>query len=94
MSVIDGMQHLLKQEITTSVTSAASSDKATTLWIVGHAIYLPAAALGVASLLDCHSEGMETILSCNTQEAEAYLIDLETCRASYLTRPSSSQQQQ
>ena len=63
-----------------------------TLWMVGHAIYLPAAALGVAAILDCAEAGMETILSSNTKEAEGYLIDLQKSEALYLSRPSSGQQ--
>lgn len=61
----------------------------TTLWIVGHAIYLPAAALGVASLLECNEDGKELILSTNTKEAEGYLIDVSGKSVSSLTRPSN-----
>ena len=60
-----------------------------TLWLVGHAIYLPAAALGVASIVDCDDRGIETILSCNTKEAEGYLIDLQQSTATYMSRPVS-----
>lgn len=59
-----------------------------TLWMVGHAIYLPAAALGVASLVDCSDRGLETIMSSNTKEAEGYLIDIANSEAVYLSRPS------
>lgn len=60
-----------------------------TLWLVGHAVYLSSAALGVASLLDCNSQGIETILSANTKEAEGFLVDVENAQAVYLSRPSS-----
>ena len=60
----------------------------TTLWMVGHAIYLPAAALGVASLLECNEDGKDLILSTNTVEAEGYLIDVSGRSVSSLIRPS------
>mmetsp|Transcript_28182 Transcript_28182/g.42635 ORF Transcript_28182/g.42635 Transcript_28182/m.42635 type:complete len:243 (+) Transcript_28182:164-892(+) len=47
----------------------------TTMWIVAHAIYLPAAALAVGSILRC--DGLDVISSTNTKEAEGYLIDVE-----------------
>jgi Histidine phosphatase superfamily (branch 1) len=64
------------------------SDTNSTLWIVGHAIYLPAAALGVASLSGC--KDCHLILSMNTLPAEGYLIDVENQQARYLTRPTSA----
>jgi broad specificity phosphatase PhoE len=60
-----------------------------TMWMVGHAIYLPAAALGVATQLDCSESGLAVILSSNTKEAEGYLIDVGNSEAVYLSRPSS-----
>jgi broad specificity phosphatase PhoE len=60
-----------------------------TLWMVGHAIYLPAAALGVATQLDCHDDGLNVILSSNTKEAEGYLIDVEKSEAMYLSRSAN-----
>lgn len=64
-------------------------DESTTLWMVGHAIYLPAAALGVASLLKCDETEKDVILSKNTAEAEGYLIDRSDGSVSYLSRPTS-----
>jgi Histidine phosphatase superfamily (branch 1) len=61
----------------------------TTLWMVGHAIYLPAAALGVASILECNDDGKDLILSTNTAEAEGYLIDVSKKSVSSLIRPSN-----
>eukprot|EP00934_Nitzschia_sp_Nitz4_P007497 Nitzschia sp. Nitz4//scaffold6_size259037//199628//200389//NITZ4_001106-RA/size259037-processed-gene-0.88-mRNA-1//-1//CDS//3329556989//7487//frame0 len=55
-----------------------------TLCVVAHAIYLPAAALGVASLLGC--QGLELCLTTNTQEAEGYLIHLGDNTVSILSR--------
>lgn len=65
------------------------SNVGTTLWLVGHAIYLPAVALGIASLLQCNENGKSVILSTDTAEAEAYLIDVSSRTVSYLTRPIS-----
>jgi hypothetical protein len=62
----------------------------TTLWMVGHAIYLPGAALGVASLLECNEDGKDLILSTNTVEAEGYLIDVSGRSVSSLNRPSTT----
>jgi hypothetical protein len=59
----------------------------TTLCFVGHAIYLPAAALGVATLAGCSDAAKDMILSSTTREAEGYLIDLERSSAEYLSRP-------
>jgi Histidine phosphatase superfamily (branch 1) len=59
----------------------------TTLCVVGHAIYLPAAALGVAALLDCcDPESEKVMLSTNTREAEGYLINLQRRNVTYLSR--------
>jgi hypothetical protein len=57
-----------------SAQTEPSLEPASTLWMVGHAIYLPAAALGIASLVGC--EDPEVILSTNTQEAEGSVVDL------------------
>jgi hypothetical protein len=86
-SVIGSMVDVLEPSLDDPADRAVDS----TLWVVGHAIYLPAAALGVASIVDCSSSGLETILSSNTKEAEGYLIDIskEEADARYLARPSS-----
>jgi hypothetical protein len=57
-----------------------------TLCFVGHAIYLPSAALHVAILAGCDTASQDVILSTNTREAEGYLIDLTEKEATYLTR--------
>lgn len=85
-TVATAMSETLQQDTSTAGTRKGEN---LTLWMVGHAIYLPAAALGVASIADCCEAGMETILSTNTKEAEGYIIDLEKSEASYLARPSS-----
>jgi len=63
-----------------------------TLLFVGHAIYLPAAALGVASLVGCDHVSQEMILTTVTQEAEGYLVDLnkDPPTARYLSRPNKN----
>jgi len=61
----------------------------TTLWVVGHAIYLPSAVLGVATLANCDESCKEMILSTSTREAEGYLVDLISSTVRYLERPSS-----
>lgn len=52
-----------------------SDENRRTLLIVGHAVYLPAAALAVSGLLDCYESENDVILLTNTQEAEGYLVD-------------------
>lgn len=70
-----------------------SEPMGTTLWMIGHAIYLPAAALGIASITECSESWMDIILSTNTKEAEGYLIDIQNGSAKYLSRPSTKLQQ-
>jgi phosphohistidine phosphatase SixA len=61
-------------------------DQSTTLLVVGHAVYLPAAAFYVAALAKCDEASMDVLLSTNTREAEAYVINLEDATVKYLTR--------
>jgi hypothetical protein len=56
-----------------------------TLLVVGHAVYLSAAALAVCSLLGCH-DSKNIILQTNTREAEGYLIDRQAKSVKYLSR--------
>lgn len=64
-----------------------NDEQGTTLCIVGHSIYLPAAALGVASLVGCCDPASEDVmLSINTGEAEGYLINLQSRQVTYLSR--------
>jgi broad specificity phosphatase PhoE len=81
--------HALVQEEQESRNSMAVSSSFATLLIVAHAIYLPAAALGMASMLGCMAEDSLRIpLLCNTREAEGYLLDLATTpQVRYLSRP-------
>jgi hypothetical protein len=65
-----------------------SGERGSTLWLIGHAIYLPAVVLNVASLLNCDS-GQELILSTNTREAEGYLLDIARRKVELLIRDSN-----
>ena len=56
------------------------------LWVVAHAVYLPAAALGLAAVAQCDESSRDVILRTNTLEAEGYLIDLNEAKATYLSR--------
>ena len=59
------------------------------LLVVGHAVYLPAAALAVSSLLSCVKD-QHVILQTNTNEAEGYLLDMEKKEVLNLIRDWSS----
>lgn len=58
-----------------------------TLLMVGHAVYLPSVALGVARLANCTIEEQDCILDDTTKEAEGYLVDLSSSSVSIITRP-------
>jgi hypothetical protein len=70
-----------------SSSTLLTTSPGATHWLIGHAIYLPAAALGVASLADCDEDSIELLLSTSTKESEGYLIDLDTSKSRYLARP-------
>ena len=82
VNTLNAMTDMLRSNPTPS-----SVDKGSTLWMVGHAIYLPSAVLGLASLIGCDDESKELALSTVTQEAEGYLVSLDTKKVSYLSRP-------
>jgi len=95
--LLGGYAHTVLQEIlnVTNIVddnknpnpSVANVDGPSVLWIVAHAVYLPAAALGVAWVLmegdedtttkDPTASSLDVILSTNTKEAEGYLIHLK-----------------
>jgi len=60
--------------------------ESSTLLIVGHAIYLPAAALAFASLTCEKDDMVDVIMDRNTAEAEGYLLDVKNERIEYLSR--------
>ena len=65
-------------------------DTTTTLLLFAHAIYLPAAALGLAEACGCDGggfRGTDLILSTNTKEAEGYLVDVDRQEIHLLQRP-------
>ena len=76
-NVMDAMMVAMREPPKPLVTGS-------TLWMVGHAIYLPAAALGVASIVDCDESDLDIIMSCNTKEAEGYLIDIRKSKVACL----------
>jgi hypothetical protein len=58
-----------------------------TLLFFGHAVYLPSAALGVASLAGVDQDhGLSCLLDSRTEEAEGYLVDLDRRSCRYLAR--------
>jgi broad specificity phosphatase PhoE len=80
-SVVEALMDIVEQE------GACEAESGCTLLVAGHAIYLPAAALGVAGLLGCDDD-LDVILSTNTKEAEGYIIDIDDASVRYLARPS------
>jgi hypothetical protein len=71
---------------TVSDPAQSNPDTVCTLMMVGHAVYLPAAALALASLVGCPSGSEKVILETNTKEAEGYLIGIEGGNVQYLSR--------
>ena len=83
------LEEMYKEVIRTEMGRGTSgSEKESTLIMVGHAIYLPAVALALGSLVQCTP--LDIFLSANTNEAEGYLLDLGSSTASYLKRPSTN----
>lgn len=62
----------------------AGDGGSSTLLVVGHAIYLPAAVLAIASLLG--ADETDVVMDTNTTEAEGYLLDLSDHTVRYLSR--------
>jgi len=85
-SVLGAYAHAVAETVLDTVEQLDCNKQGTTLFIVGHAIYLPAAALGIASLVNCDDASKDVILSTNTREAEGYLISLDESTAKYLSR--------
>lgn len=81
-------------EAVAALSSRPTHDAGATLWIVGHAIYLPAVALGLSTLLNCDHASQELILSTDTKEAEGYLIDTSLQSVCLLVRPSNKKSRQ
>ena len=90
-AAVDALEQQVGME--THDDSATVSTAPSILLVVAHAIYLPAAVLGVASLVGqslTTDQNLDVVLSTNTKEAEGYLLDLETGQVTYLVRPESS----
>jgi hypothetical protein len=86
-AILEAIEPSSSLPASTNTATTTDSARTSTLCIFGHAIYLPAAALAVASLADCGEDSIEILLSTSTREAEGYLIDLETSKIQYLARP-------
>jgi hypothetical protein len=86
-AILEAIEPSSPASTTATTTGSAPTTTTSTLCVFGHAIYLPAAALGVASLAGCDKDSIEILLSTSTEEAEGYLIDLETSKTHYLARP-------
>ena len=69
------------------ITHEDSADR--TLWVVGHAVYLPSVVLGLAHAAGFGKYSTEVALSTSTKEAEAYLVDFKHRCVQYMERPSS-----
>ncbi len=81
------------RETTTAIVNHLKETKASedcTLWIVGHAIYLPSAVVGLAEAAGMASDSFEVAISTSTLEAEGYLVDFDTQSVRYLQRPSNT----
>lgn len=86
-------QRLFAHDIAKSILQIASSrarpsteTTPMTLLFFGHAVYLPSAALGVASLAGVDPEDTMFLLDDCTKEAEGYLVHLESKACQYLSR--------
>lgn len=66
---------------------SSPEERNSTLLLVGHAIYLPAATLGIATTAGCSQEDQDLILDDQTQEAEGYLVDVADASVRLLQRP-------
>ena len=79
-------QHLQGQALTPPPATAARPATPSTLLFVGHAIYLPAATLGVAVLCECPPQYQDLLLATNTLEAQGYVVHTDQPLVQLLTR--------
>jgi hypothetical protein len=80
------VESIIEQVSASTLEDASPSNRRfCTLLVVGHAVYLPAAALAVSNLLDCQ-DSENTILQTNTREAEGYLVDRHEKSVKHLSR--------
>jgi broad specificity phosphatase PhoE len=83
-SVLGEYAHTAVDAIMDTAASSEPSKSPSTLCFVAHAVYLPASALGVATLVGC--KDIDIAFSANTREAEGYLIDIPSSTVLYLSR--------
>jgi hypothetical protein len=81
---VEVIMNTVSSEMTSSSQPSPILQKDSTLLMVGHAIYLPAAVLGLSSLLGC--KDTDIVLQTNTREAEGYLVDITEQSVKYLSR--------
>lgn len=93
-SVVECIADALEEDGRSGVDAGQRQQQGTTLLLVGHAIYLPAAAYAVAvsSITDASPAALDVVSSSNTREAEGYLIDLPTSSVRYLSRPDENEE--
>ncbi len=83
-SVLGPYAYTVIDAIMDTAVKSQPSTSPSTLVVVSHAIYLPAAALGVASLVGC--KDVKMTLDVETKEAEGFLIDISCAKIDYLSR--------
>ena len=66
------------------IRNRSSAPDSRTLLFFAHAVYLPAATLGLASAIGCTEDDLDIILDTNTKEAEGYLVSLDDRKCSLL----------
>jgi broad specificity phosphatase PhoE len=88
--LVGGYAHNVMQTMMTVVQETQPPHPAgqSTMLIVGHALYLPAVVLGVASMAGCSQKDQDLILDDKVQEAQGYLVDIVTPSVSILERPN------
>jgi broad specificity phosphatase PhoE len=79
-------RHMNEPMLPSAAGDIPDSPDGTTVLVVGHAIYLPAAALGVAVLCGCSKDGQDALLDTNTKEAQGYCVDLFDAKVTLLNR--------
>lgn len=86
--------HIMMKTILSKDTKSITSNsrirppQQSTLLMVGHALYLPAVTLGLASLAGCDQVDQDLILDDKTNEAEGYQVELSVPSVSLLKRPN------
>ncbi|KAL7462877.1 hypothetical protein ACHAXS_003245 [Conticribra weissflogii] len=80
-------EEVIVKHVLDKVEKNSDSKKGETLLFFAHAIYLPSAALGLASAVGCIDEELDIVLDTNTKEAQGYLVHIKDQVVSLLQRP-------